>query len=82
MIKIYSTTWCGPCASAKRLLDELGQTYEEIDIEEKGISRQDLQEITGGSTVPQIIINGKPIGGFDSLLKMKQDGTLKEMLKL
>ncbi|MBD26115.1 MAG: glutaredoxin [Candidatus Marinimicrobia bacterium] len=81
MIKIYSTTWCGPCASAKRLLDELGQTYEEIDIEEKGISRQDLQEITGGSTVPQIIINGKPIGGFDSLLKMKQDGTLKEMLK-
>lgn len=81
MIKIYSTTWCGPCASAKRLLDELGQTYEEIDIEEKGISRQDLQEITGGSTVPQIIINGNPIGGFDSLLKMKQDGTLKEMLK-
>ena len=81
MIKIYSTTWCGPCASAKRLLDELGQTYEEIDIEEKGISRQDLQEITGGSTVPQIIINGKPIGGFDSLLKMNQDGTLKEMLK-
>ena len=81
MIKIYSTTWCGPCASAKRLLDELGQTYEEIDIEEKGITRQDLQEITGGSTVPQIIINGKPIGGFDSLLKMKQDGTLKEMLK-
>ena len=81
MIKFYSTTWCGPCASAKRLLDELGQTYEEIDIEEKGISRQDLQEITGGSTVPQIIINGKPIGGFDSLLKMKQDGTLKEMLK-
>ena len=81
MIKIYSTTWCGPCASAKRLLDELGQTYEEIDIEEKGISRQDLQEITGGATVPQIIINGNPIGGFDSLLKMNQDGTLKEMLK-
>ena len=81
MIKIYSTTWCGPCASAKRLLDELGQTYEEIDIEEKGISRQDLQKITGGATVPQIIINGNPIGGFDSLLKMNQDGTLKEMLK-
>ena len=81
MIKIYSTCWCGPCASAKRLLDELGQTYEEIDIEEKGISRQDLQEITGGSTVPQIIINGNPIGGFDSLLKMSQDGTLEEMLK-
>ena len=81
MIKIYSTSWCGPCASAKRLLDQLGQKYEEIDIEEEGISRQDLQNITGGVTVPQIIINGNSIGGFDSLLKMNQDGTLKEMLK-
>jgi len=81
MIKIYSTSWCGPCASAKRLLDQLGQTYEEIDIEKEGISRQDLQKITGGVTVPQIIINGNPIGGFDSLLKINQDGTLKEMLK-
>ena len=81
MIKIYSTSWCGPCASAKRLLDQLGQKYEEIDIEEEGISRQDLQNITGGVTVPQIIINGNSIGGFDSLLKMNQDGTLKEILK-
>ena len=81
MIKIYSTSWCGPCASAKRLLDQLGQKYEEIDIEAEGISRQDLQNITGGVTVPQIIINGNSIGGFDSLLKMNQDGTLKEILK-
>ena len=81
MLKIYSTSWCGPCASAKRLLDQLGQKYEEIDIEEEGISRQDLQNITGGVTVPQIIINGNSIGGFDSLLKMNQDGTLKEILK-
>ena len=81
MIKIYSTSWCGLCASAKRLLDQLGQKYEEIDIEEEGISRQDLQNITGGVTVPQIIINGNSIGGFDSLLKMNQDGTLKEILK-
>ena len=81
MIKIYSTSWCGPCQSAKRLLDQLNQAYQEIDIEEHRISRQDLKNLTGGSTVPQIIINGNSIGGFDSLVKMNQNGTLKEMLK-
>ena len=81
MIKIYSTTWCGPCASAKRLLDSLGQSYEEIDIEENNISREKLMEMTGGMTVPQIIINEKPIGGFDQLLELNQSGKLEEMLK-
>ena len=81
MIKIYSATWCGPCASAKRLLDSLGQSYEEIDIEENNISREKLMEMTGGMTVPQIIINEKPIGGFDQLLELNQSGKLEEMLK-
>jgi len=81
MIKIYSTAWCGPCKSAKRLLDNLGQSYEEINIEEHNISREKLMEITGGMTVPQIIINGKPIGGFNQLLQLNQSGKLEEMLK-
>ena len=81
MIKIYSTSWCPPCAAAKRMLTDMGQTFDEIDIEKEGISREKLNEITGGSTVPQIIINGKPIGGFDSLMRLNQDGTLKELLK-
>ena len=81
MIKIYSTSWCPPCAAAKRMLTNMGQTVEEIDIEKEGISREKLNEITGGSTVPQIIINGKSIGGFDSLMSLNQDGTLKELLK-
>ena len=81
MIKIYSTSWCGPCASAKRMLKELGHAFKEIDIEKEGISREELQKLTGGATVPQIIIKNKPIGGFDSLMKLNQDGTLKEMLK-
>ena len=81
MIKIYSATWCGPCASAKRLLDSLGQSYEEINIEQNNISREKLMEMTGGMTVPQIIINEKPIGGFDQLLELNQSGKLGEMLK-
>ena len=81
MIKIYSTAWCGPCASAKRLLDSLGQSYQEIDIEQNNISREKLMEMTGGMTVPQIIINEKPVGGFDQLLELNQSGKIEEMLK-
>jgi len=80
MIVIYGTNWCGPCQSAKRLLDQLKLTYKEIDIEKEGISRQDLKNLTGGSTVPQIIINGKCIGGFDSLVVLNQKGDLKKLL--
>ena len=47
---VYSTSWCQPCKFAKRLLDSKGLEYREIDIEEKGWSREDLFEITGGRT--------------------------------
>ena len=55
--------------------------YETIDIEEQGLSRDDLVKITGGHTVPQIIINDKAIGGFNELLQLNNSGKLKELLK-
>jgi len=56
-------------------------SYENIDIEEQGLSRDDLVKITGGHTVPQIIINDKAIGGFNELLQLNNSGKLKELLK-
>ena len=76
MIKIYSTSWCGPCKNAKRLLDERGLSYDEIDIDEIGWNRDDLYDLTGGRTVPQIVINEKPIGGYGDLLKLDREGQL------
>ena len=76
MIKIYSTSWCGPCKNVKRLLEERGLSYVEIDIEEIGWSRDDLYDLTGGRTVPQIVINEKPVGGYDDLLKLDREGKL------
>ena len=73
---VYSTSWCGPCASAKRLLSERGIAFTEIDIEEQGLSREDLFEVAGGRTVPQIIIDEKPIGGYDDLVKLDSNGLL------
>ena len=60
------------------MLDDKGLSYEDIDIEGAGISRDNLVTLTGGNTVPQIIINNNPIGGFDQLLKLNQEGKLKD----
>ncbi|OUW62718.1 MAG: hypothetical protein CBD58_01350 [bacterium TMED198] len=81
MVKIYSTSWCGPCKMAKRILDERGTSYKEINIEEENISREKLKEITGGMTVPQIVINDNCIGGFDQLFALHQSGELDSLLK-
>jgi len=80
MIKIYSTNWCPSCVSAKMLLDDKGLAYEEINIEKENISREQLAEITGGYTVPQIVIKGKSIGGFDKLMTLNQTGELDKMV--
>ena len=59
----------------------MDMSYENIDIEKQGLSRDDLVKITGGHTVPQIIINDKAIGGFNELLQLNNSGKLKELLK-
>ena len=58
------------------MLSDRGLEFEEINIEEKGWSRDDLFELTGGRTVPQIIIDEKPMGGYDDLLKLDSIGEL------
>ena len=54
----------------------MGMFYKEINIEESGISRDDLVKLTGSYTVPQIIINDEVIGGFEQLLILNQEGRL------
>ena len=76
MIKIYTTNWWGSCIAAKKLLNDKGLSFEEFNIEEVGISQSDLVKLTGGYTVPQIIINDEIVGGFDQLLRLNQEGKL------
>ena len=68
-IVIYTTSWCGPCKMAKKLLTEKGFSYKEIDIEEHNISREEMASMAKGPTVPQIILNDLAIGGFVDLVQ-------------
>ena len=71
-ITIYSASWCGPCKMAKKFLTENGFSFNDIDIEENNITREEMAAMTKGTTVPQIIINDIPIGGFEDLLQYFQ----------
>ena len=76
LIKIYTTNWCSFCVMAKRYFDEQEMSYEEINIEEEGMSREELQKVTGGMSVPQVVIDDEVIGGYDNLMAMASAGEL------
>ena len=65
---------------AKALLDGKGIAYEEIALDDDPAFRQKLFDLTGGWTVPQILIDGRPIGGYTELWRLDRDGRLDELL--
>jgi glutaredoxin 3 len=79
-IQVYSTRWCGYCVRAKALLASRGIDYEEISLDHDPGFRQKLFDLTGGWTVPQILIDGRPIGGYTELRRLDRDGRLAERL--
>ena len=80
-IEIYTKAFCPYCYRAKALLDSKGAEYEEIDISMGGPRRAEMiQRANGGTTVPQIFIDGKHIGGSDDLAALDHQGGLDPLL--
>lgn len=75
-IQIYTTRWCGYCVRARALLDAKGIAYEEISLDDDPAFRRNLFDLTGGWTVPQILIDGTPIGGYTELWRLDRSGAL------
>ena len=79
-IKIYTTRWCGFCVRAKTLLESRGLPYEEISLDDDPAFRQRLFDLTGGWTVPQIVVEDQPIGGYAELWRLDREGRLDDLL--
>jgi glutaredoxin 3 len=79
-VKMYTRKWCGYCTAAQNLLETKGIPYEHIDATGDQETRAWLVKATGRSTVPQIFIDGKPIGGYDDLRALDRRGELDRML--
>ena len=77
---MYTTAWCGYCVRAKTLLDSRGLEYEEISLDDDTAFRQRLLDLTGSWTVPQILVDGRPIGGYTELWQLDRSGGLETLL--
>jgi glutaredoxin 3 len=79
-VKIYTRQWCGYCTAAERLLKSKGVEFENIDCTGDQDKRKWLVEVTGRTTVPQVFIDGRAIGGYDDLRVLERSGELDKLL--
>ena len=75
-IKMYTKGYCSFCYAAKNLLAKRGLAFEEISVLDDRSAEQEMRNVTGRGTVPQIVIDGKPIGGYSELVELDMDGEL------
>jgi glutaredoxin 3 len=79
-ITVYTTEPCGHCRAAKDLLTERGVPFAEINLAKDPVGRAELARQTGLMTFPQILIDGKPLGGARELHAAASSGRLDELL--
>ena len=80
-VEIYTKDWCGYCVRAKRLLAESGADVVEYPVDMGGDKKGEMIQRAGGrTTVPQIFIAGRHIGGCDDLVALQSSGRLAQLL--
>lgn len=80
-VEIYTQPWCPYCARALNLLTEKGVAFEEIHAPSGSAARSEARDRSGGRTsVPQIFIGGRAIGGSDELRALDRTGELDRLL--
>ncbi len=80
-VTVYATPFCPYCHRAKRLLQDKGVTFQEIDVFAEPRRRREMTERAGGrTTVPQIFIDETHIGGCDDLMAAEKSGRLDTLL--
>jgi len=78
-VKVFTTSWCGYCHAAVRLLKQKGVDFEQIDAGDNK-TRMWLRGVTGRSTVPQIFIDGTSVGGYTDIRALDERGELDRLL--
>ncbi|PRQ08806.1 Glutaredoxin-3 [Enhygromyxa salina] len=77
---VYLTPGCPYCMMARRLLGARGIPFESYDVSGNSAARAWLRTATNQTTVPQIFIKGRSVGGFDELSQLDSSGELQTWL--
>ena len=81
-VTVYSTANCSFCTMAKTKLEQWNIPFEDVRIDQDPAAMQDFVARTNGArSVPQILIDGNPIGGFTELTELHMDGDLDELME-
>lgn len=82
-VEIYTQPWCPFCERAMHVLSTKGVAFKEIEASHGSPARTEARERSGGrTTVPQIFIDGRHIGGCDDLVALERSGRLDSLLGL
>ncbi len=79
-VVIYTLAGCPFCIRAKSFLAEKGIEYEEIEVTPRSREWESMKKVTGGGSLPQIVIDKKPIGGYGDLIHLEATGELYELI--
>ena len=79
-VVMYATGWCPYCQRARALLTSKGVAFTEIDVEAVDGARAEMRERSGRTSVPQIFIGDRHIGGFDDTKALDDRGELDPLL--
>jgi glutaredoxin 3 len=81
-VEIYTSPLCGFCHAAKRLLNQKGVAFSEVDVtREPGRRQEMMQRAHGRHTVPQIFVGETHVGGCDELYALERAGKLDALLQ-
>lgn len=80
-VEIYTSPLCGFCHAAKRLLNQKGVEFSEVDVAANPSRKPEMiQRANGGRTVPQIFVGEIHVGGCDELYALERAGKLDALL--
>ena len=80
-VTLYTTRFCPYCIRARGLLDSKGVEYKDIAVDGSPQLRREMSDRSGRTSVPQIWIGERHIGGYDDMARLESQGRLDELLQ-
>lgn len=80
-VEMYVKAFCPYCYRAEKLLESKGVEYETYELNSSDLRQEMIERANGRTTVPQIFIDDRHVGGCDDLYALDREGKLEQLLK-